>query len=112
MFMMKNDEIYKEIIEIRKRMADFERQKKFDERNALVATFRKLYQMYDFGFSVGETVHTIAWQNRWREAKIMEHREDNSFLVRNELGWEIYVPGFQIRKLDNIKIEWEQLSLF
>lgn len=109
---MKNEEIYKNLKEIRIRMKDLLQQKKFKERNALVPSFTKLYKMYDFGFSVGETVQTIAWHNRWSEAKIKEHREDNSFLVRNEKGWETYVPGFLIKKIDDNHTALEQLTLF
>ncbi|MDD1505311.1 hypothetical protein PVA17_21560 [Lysinibacillus sp. CNPSo 3705] len=69
--------------------------------------------MYDFGLSTNEIVETFAWWNKWTKAKIIEHRDDNYYLIRNERGWEVYVPGTLIRKpISTNEERLEQLSLF
>ncbi len=110
---MKNDEIYKEMTEIGQRIDELFKKNRWDERNELVPRWRELYRMYDFGFSKNETIETLAWRrNSWSEAKIIEHRDDNYFLVRNDKGWEVYVPGNLIRKFKSQKAAPMQLSLF
>ncbi|MGC7931426.1 MULTISPECIES: hypothetical protein [Lysinibacillus] len=110
---MKNSEIYMEMVETSQRINELFKQNKLKERNKLVPRWRELYRMYDFGFSVNETVETLAWRNSWSEAKIVEHRDDNYFLIRNMKGWEVYVPGTLIRKPIIVEHKHiEQLSLF
>jgi len=110
---MKNDEIYKEMMEVGQRIDELFKNDRWDERNELVPRWRELYRMCDFGFSINETVETLAWRRvKWSEAKIVEHTEDNYFLVRNDKGWEVYVPGTLIRKVKSQKAEPMQLSLF
>ncbi|PIJ98189.1 hypothetical protein [Lysinibacillus sphaericus] len=98
---MRNDEIYVEMLNVSNRINELYKQNNLKERNELVPKLRELYKMYDFGFSVREIVETIAWRNKWSEAKILEHRDDNYFLIRNDKGWEVYVPGTLIRKLES-----------
>jgi len=67
---MKNDEIYKEMMEISQRMDALFKNNRWDERNELVPRRRELYKMYDFGFSINETVETLAWRRvKWSKAR-------------------------------------------
>lgn len=110
---MKNDDIYKEMMEVSKRMDELDKQNRLVERNELVPRWRELYRMYDFGFTINEKVETLAWRRtKWSEAKIIEHTEDNYFLVRNDKGWEMYVSGILIRKFKNQITAPIQLTLF
>lgn len=98
---MTNEEIGKELTAVSKRISDLSNQKNWYERNLLVPYYRELYNQYDFGFAVGEEVLTPVWQPRTLKAKIVEHTIDNYFFLRNELGWEMLVPGNLIKKLDH-----------
>lgn len=113
---MANKELSEELAAVSKRITDLGKQRKWTERNLLVPHYRKLYQQHDFGFAVGEEVWTPVWQPRTTKAKIIEHTADNYFCLRNELGWEILVPGNLIKKLDHHTADWaissEQILLF
>lgn len=95
---MTNEDIFKEMKDIGEKIDTLFKQNKLKERNKLVPRCRELYRSYNFGFKTKDEVETIAWWNKWTNAKIVEHREDNYFLVQNEKGWEVYVPGTLLRK--------------
>ncbi|MGA4519255.1 hypothetical protein ACPA0F_18515 [Solibacillus silvestris] len=105
---MTNEEIWTELSSVSERMHELERHKNWHERNLLVPRYRELYRLYDFKLAVGEKIQTYAWQKRLMDATITEKTEDNFFAIRNDLGWEVIVPGTLIKKTGNI----EQLCLF
>lgn len=111
---LSNEEVYIEMMDISRKMNELYKENRLSERNELVPKWRELYRIYDFGFSIKEKVQTIAWRRTtWNEeAIIIEHTKDNYFLIRNEKGWVVYVPGFQIRKIKEQEPEPMQLTLF
>lgn len=118
---MTNEEIYVEMQEVSKVMSEFYRVNNLKDRNALVPRYRELSRAYDWGFKVRDHIETIAWQNRWMKAKIIEHDAgENMYYVRNDKGWEIGVQGNLIRKIEKVEVkilppdpaeEYEQLAL-
>lgn len=102
---------------ISQKMNEYLKQGLLKERNALTPLYRAAYRSHDFGFKKGQEVETIAWHNRWHNAKIVKHIQDeNYFRIKNEKGWEIIVPGMLIRKRESspaqTTLEYEQISLF
>ena len=106
---MKNELFY-----VMNQMDSLYKQKRYQERNALVPIYRKLYAEYDFGFSANEKVETVAWGRR-ETARIVRLEEGNFFFIRNEKGWEMIVSGFVLFEIGEAKpadqIEYEQLIL-
>lgn len=114
---MANEEIYAEKQAVGNEINRLFKENRLQERNALVPRWRELSRAYDWGFSVRETVETIAWANRWQVAVITEHDTcENTFYVRNDKGWEIGVPGSLLRKIgiveEKVGDQHEQLALF
>ncbi|MEG0380331.1 MAG: hypothetical protein RR603_01375 [Kurthia sp.] len=119
---MANEEIYVEMQAVSIELTRLYKENQLHEYNALVPRGRELRRAYDWGFKVGEHVETIAWQNRWQTAKITEHDDvENMFHIRNDKGWEIIIPGCQMRKIEKVEVkilrsdpleQFEQLDLF
>lgn len=114
---MANEEIYAEMQVVSNEMDRLFKNNLLHERNVLVPRWRELSRAYDWGFSVLESVETIAWANRWQVAVIIEYNNvTNTFYVRNDKGWIVGVPGSLIRRIrtseEKVGNQHEQLSLF
>lgn len=96
---MTNEEVFEEMQKVGKMMSDFEAANNMEARNALVPRYRELRRAYDWGFEIGQSLESNAWQKRWQEVKIVAHDDvDNLYLIKNDKGWEVWVDGMSLRQ--------------